>query len=172
MSDVRQLLGDLAVASLELVQAPAPPYQVSIVATFDDWYGRTESWLRLAIATGVAAHAQPDEVTPELVELVAASFGETTALSGLVHAVEARFDYLGYEEGYLYGAIAWEELCVARSALALVADLLEDHEALCAQLDMASLDERMAHWGFELFEPLEVPSGIPADHWWWFRDRP
>lgn len=172
MTAVSQLLGDLAVVSHELVQLPRGPWEVSVMATFDRWYARTERWLVLALDAGLAAHAHPEEVTPALVALLAEPFEETRELEELVAAVVNRFDYIGYEYGYLYGGIPWAQLCVPRLVFAFMRALLASRPELAAELDPEALDGRLVHWAPELFEPLAVPAGMPASHWWWFGQRP
>ena len=167
---IRQLLGDLAVASVELVEKPRPPFDMSVIMTFHRWYEHMERWLHVAIDAGIAARGEPPPA--DLVALVAAPFEDSRMLAALVDAVYSRFDYIGYEEGFLYGAIDWVELCTARSAFELVRDLLAAYPALVAELDTSDVEDRMAHWGFELFSSPEPPPGIPVEHWWWFRDKP
>ena len=172
VSDARQLLGDLAVASLELVEGPRHERLRSVMSTFRHWYARTERWLQLVIEAGIAARAEPHAVTPELVALVAAPFARQS-LAEEVDAVIARFDYIGYEEGWLYGGIEWERLCVPRSAFEVLRALFAPaHPERLAELDMTELDELLVRWGGELFEQLDVPAGIPNEHWWWFRPAP
>lgn len=169
-SDVRQLLGDLAVASSQLVATPHVRVR-SVISTYHGWYRRTERWLQLVIDAGLAIRAEPEAVTAELVALVADAI-EHASLADEVYAVEARFDYLGYEEGFLYGGIPWETLCVPRSAFEFLRALFANHPPRLAELDTTDLDALLATWGSELFTRLAVPAGMPDDHWWWFRERP
>jgi hypothetical protein len=75
-------------------------------------------------------------------------------------------------EDFVHGALEWEELCVARSALELVRDLLREQAYAFNQLDTSRVDAFMMLWGPRLFQTLPVPAGIPAHHWWWFDDKP
>jgi hypothetical protein len=170
-SEVHQLLGDLAVASVELVETPLPPPEQSAVASFDAWYAHSRSWLHLAIATGIAVHARPHEVTVPILAPLVAAFDGNRLLASMCSAIENRFSMADLEE-LVPGAPEWEELCVARSALELLRDLLREHTFAIDQLDTSRVDGFMLLWGPKLFETQLVPAGIPAHHWWWYEDAP
>jgi len=171
-SEVCQLLGDLAVASVELVETPLPASDRNAVASFDAWYAHAKRWLHLAIATGIAGQARPDEVTGSVLAPLVAAFEGNWRLANMRAAIEDRFSNGDRELDFVHGALEWEELCVARSALELVRDLLREHAFAMKQLDTCRIDAFMVLWGPKLFETLLVPAGIPPHHWWWFDDTP
>jgi hypothetical protein len=171
-SEVCQLLGDLAVASVELVETPLPPSDRNAIASFDAWYAHSRRWLHLAIATGIAVDARPHEVTAPLLAPLVAAFDGSRRLASMCAAIENRFSNDDRELDFVHGALEWEELCVARSALELVRDLLRGHAFAVKQLDTCRVDACMVLWGPKLFETQLVPAGIPPHHWWWFDDTP
>jgi hypothetical protein len=149
VSEVRQLLGDLAVASVELVEGLRTGADRDIA----------ERWKWLALEAGLAARAQRD---PEMIATLAEAFAGTSALRELVASLDDHF---------LHRAIGWDGACVARSALELVRDLF-DGDPLGEQLDTSPLETRMLRWGGAGERVISVPAGMPSFHWWWFGARP
>jgi hypothetical protein len=167
-SEVRQLVGDLVVASVELCGRPLPaPHDVK--HAFADWFVLTEPWLRIAIECAAAsAHG----VEPELIDALAEVFEGHTLLASLRTCVEDRFTYLGTQDGELYAPVDWEQLCLVRSGLEIVRDLLAGHAELADQLATARIERDMARWGPRLARAVSAPADMPAHHWWWRASQP
>lgn len=177
MSLVRELAGDLVVHLEELAQRGIPyfkpglpldtDHQRSLAAgpTRDRFVRFTGACVRLfelAIATGIRAETEP--VPPDLSTAAAehASF-----IAGLWGRLEDGLGYIGNEYGMFYGGQPWDELCVARSALEFLRELAGGPADLSEEVEWA-----MVTYGAEMFVALAIPVGMPARHWWWFRDSP
>ena len=76
--------------------------------------------------------------------------------------------YIGYDEGYFYGGQPWSELCVVRSAVELLEELYDLRDPEMGS-EARGIMDTFAH---EMFQPLEVPDGMPESHWWWRAAHP
>jgi hypothetical protein len=133
-----------------------------------------EAWAPLIDATlqlGPQATAAPP--SPEALEELITALRERGVLEALTDGLDDGSSYIGHEfGGYLYGGQPWGELCRLRSTIAFVRGLVVAHPDLVEVLDTDHEDEILARYGIELFEPVPVPPGMPADHWWWFAESP
>lgn len=162
---MRDELGDLAVTLRQLRDVPTPPHDQSRLATFAAWYAYGERLFHQTIATGlVVERAGRAPTVEELAPLVLAL--DDAPAEALFGQCSVAFEYIGYEIGYFYGGAPWDRLCQWRSAGLFLETLGQ------RPIDMSVTDEGLAQWGHELYEPLEVPSGMPPRHWWWFSATP
>jgi len=146
VSDVRALLGDLVVASVELAEANADP----------------QRWLALASATAAAMRASPGEEPGPLLAELLATLDEHELLARVRQAFEDSWPRIG-----------WEKACVMRSGFEALRDIFEVHAASYVErVDTSRLEQRMIQHGEALFVPLPVPDGTPAHHWWWHAGAP
>lgn len=154
----RELIGDLAVLLEELGQAPRPRYEGNTAQRFTRWYAFGERLFHLAIEVGIAVEGEDHELAVGL-DLAGA----------LVEALEDGLSaYIGHEYGHFYGGQPWRELCVFRSAVEFLRDLLPASDLL----DTAEIERLMEKYGVDMFEDVEPPPGMPRHHWWWYGDTP
>jgi hypothetical protein len=175
-SEVRALLGDLVVASVELVAKPRPVSRGDRRASFAAWWHLVEPWARLALTVGAAREHVPDP-HDELRRELAATLGASDVLASLRETILRRFLYIGYREDggpprIVYGHLDWEPVCVLRSAFEVIRDLVGDRDVLLDQLDVSAIDRQLARWGHALFAAVASPDRLPPYHWWWSRSTP
>jgi hypothetical protein len=174
---IRELAGDLVVHLEELAQRGIPYFEPGLPLLTPEERQRAagntrERFLRfttacarlfeLAIATGLAAEVEP---VPGEIRTALAEHAEFIA--EVWGHLEEGLRYIGHEYGYFYGGQPWDELCVARSALEFLRELSGGPLELTGDTEAL-----MAQYGIEMFEQLPIPDGMPARHWWWFRDSP
>lgn len=174
---IRELAGDLVVHVEELAARGIPYFEAGLpldtadqrryaagntAERFARFTGCCARLFELAIATGIAAETEP--VPAELRAALAEHAGFLAEAWG---RLDDGLGYIGHEYGYFYGGQPWDELCVARSALEFLSALAGGPAALAEETERL-----MAHYGIEMFVQLAIPDGMPASHWWWFRDSP
>jgi len=142
---VRELLGDLVVASEELVADDAH---------LDDSAAGLGRWLHLVIETAAAMRHTRD-FPPDLLGALVATFDKRGVLAALC---EPKL------------TAEWSELCLVRSGLEAMRDLVEP--LLLDELNTSELDCSMLQRAGAQFERLEPPPGTPPHHWWWFGEEP
>jgi hypothetical protein len=139
---VREILGDLVVATVELAEAPRPN-------DFAGWYAIAERWLRLASVTAAAG------ITGDDSELVAQLREAAPPLAGAIRAA-CELDM---------SRTPWEAACVTRSGLEALRDL-------GLQLDTSGLETLLVRHGTKAHERVVAPEGTPGYHWWWYGSAP
>jgi hypothetical protein len=109
-SEVRALLGDLVVATTELVETHAPP---------------DERWLWLVIASGLAVRARPDDAAPDLLAAFAPLVWSTPLGAALADLARR--------------PLPWSLRCAHRSALELLRELFATRDIDTSALELAMI---------------------------------
>lgn len=133
------------------------------MTTFANWFALGRPTFERALSVLRDVGSQP--VPAEALEALQLAADGNAMLTELMERCSVAFEYIGYEEGHLYGGARWSELCLWRSAA-------EVFQQFGVKFDLRDTDEGLAQWGHELFERLPVPDGIPPSHWWWFSSVP
>lgn len=118
-----------------------------------------------AITAGIAvehAASRPEAALAELRTAIAED--ARVKLVGLWDDLAYSLDYVGEDEGQVYGGQPWPELCVARSGLEFLSELSSSDTR-----ELNDYTRRVMHaHGIGLYRAVEAPEGMPERHWWWF----
>jgi hypothetical protein len=151
-SESDQLLADLIVAADELCGAATPDV---LRDRFDALAVATAAALARESATPSAERREQlaDACEDGVPELLWTRFVERTA-------------QLETWDGTCLPERDRVALCAARSAIALLAELVQHRPPLAARFVLETLDEALDHPA--IVPPREVPPDVPAHHAWWF----
>jgi hypothetical protein len=159
-SEVQQLIGDLAVATFEIGGRARPAYYRSPRLRVTAWYRNTALWAHAAIAAGIAAEQELEELTGDVVAPLLGSLDDRLLDELCAVVVDGFKSYGGQHHARLP-----REWCVLRSALEFVRGFLETAHVTHAELDV--LPQVTRQWNVCGPQP-DVPVGMPIWHWWWF----
>jgi len=165
----RELVVDLAVHYEELVHRPIPawPRRATTSERWDHWCAHFDRLVHLAVDAGCAVELAAERPVDAIAAFAVTVGGNYDLLDLLAGALDDGLSYIGYTGGYFYGGQAWDELCPFRSAVEFLCELSGRTND-----DNSEVEQIMAHYGWEMFQTLEIPKGMPERHWWWFRDSP
>jgi len=168
---IRALIGDLAVATVELQAMPSPP-STSGPERFARLYQHGYKLFLLAVEVGVTRAIDREVVEVGMIAPLVEAFEGTMLLYQLCTGLEDAFSWRRQATPYGYVlARPWQEVCLYRSALEFLGDLLRGVPALAEEVDLGEADQLMRQH-VRVVDPQEVPAGMPASHWWWFGRAP
>ncbi|MEO8698413.1 MAG: hypothetical protein ABI867_00180 [Kofleriaceae bacterium] len=164
---LRALIGDLAVATTELAAIPTPRYRTPR-DRFTTLYEHGWKLFHLAIEVGIARALDPEPLDGPMLQPLVEGFAGTYLLAQLCTGLEDAFEGMYTQAGHVINPRPWAHICLYRSGIEFLGELLRHERSIAEELDTGEADQHMRQWWKRLYAPLEIPSHMPAEHWWWF----
>jgi hypothetical protein len=160
---LRALIGDLAVATTELAAIPTPRHATSR-ERFATLYQHGEKLFYLAVEVGIHQALAPQPLDDGMLAPLVEAFEGTYLLMQLCTGIEDAFTAGAANDPHV-----WTQICLYRSAIEFLRELLQHQRSIREELDTGAADELMRRWCYRLYQPQpEVPADMPRSHWWWY----